>query len=267
MSTATFSDRVHSLIERVYSGNVLEASKQIGVPYATLTRVINEPNRSPRSDTLQRIGDHFGVGVDTLLTGSGKGEELASGALDLNDFDYPWSDLFKWADVVDALPLTAEAQVAMFDLPMAVRSASSPFNDAAIDRSGAAPQWRASYREAFHLQVRAWTTFFEGWVSAVGPAGVAEAIHANLTAVQLGFSRNALLAVHAGKLDPAVVAQVAQGSALTTPTRDRLQRLYEGSRQHQRLSDLGDVPPMVKVDLAGIRRRKQSVKVARPRKR
>lgn len=233
MSVENFASRVSGLVRTKYGGNVLEAAHDIGIPYATLTRVMKEPDRSPRADTLQRIAQRCGVTVDYLLTGQASAADRAWLAFDVESSDLPFADLMQWADLVDSLALDAQTRAAVFDLPFHVRGAGLALVGAAITRGGGEARWRDSYKEAQRLEVRAWTTLLRGWIDAEGCGSVAGEIRARLAEVALGFSAVPIRMAATGKLTvedilSAVDGRPVDGESLVSHVR----RLLAGSRAH-----------------------------------
>lgn len=78
-------------------------SKDTGVPYTTLTKILNGSTRHPRVDVLQKIADYFNVPLDQLTKGT---EESTP----LNAPDWASS-----RDMADIKKILEEDQGVLFD--------------------------------------------------------------------------------------------------------------------------------------------------------
>jgi transcriptional regulator with XRE-family HTH domain len=59
---------VQQLVDQFDDGSTLRASTRIGIPNATLDKILKGLSKNPRVETLHQIAKAYGVGLDFLLT-------------------------------------------------------------------------------------------------------------------------------------------------------------------------------------------------------
>lgn len=67
----SLADRIRALVAARYPEGAQRAAHAMGIPNATLHKILAGGSANPRANTLQTIAEHFGASIDWLLRGSG----------------------------------------------------------------------------------------------------------------------------------------------------------------------------------------------------
>src|SRR3954471_7848126 len=104
----TLRDRVRALVDEKRL-TVNAAAAAIGIPQPTLAGILSGRTKEPRRSVVSQIAKHFGVDVDWIYDGVGRGigDQLGDN----------WSAAsLKWMDMVLGLQLPEPANTALHEL-------------------------------------------------------------------------------------------------------------------------------------------------------
>ena len=192
------ADRLRSLIDRDFAGNVNRASKAWTVPQPTLHRCVNGETDAPNARTLQKIASFYGTTVEWLLDGVGVGP-LA--------LEYPFAEFRAWETLVKTLSLPESIESLVLALPGTISAANfalcewGMFNwrGKRVSEKRIEPALRARW-EASAMELEAWTVWLRGLITSYGKLAVRNKLESEADRIRLGFQPFATYLRDAGRL-------------------------------------------------------------------
>ena len=175
--------RVQALIdEKKLSVNAAAAA--IGIPQPTLAGILSGRTKEPRRPVVAQIAQHFGVDVEWIYEGKGRGIGDRLGDT--------WSSAaLRWMDMVLGLKLPEPANSALHDLPMTTAQASTTMflpRLAALTTPHEFPRATRKLREASTHEHEAWIAWLEEWMELAGRDVVRDAIIEHAERFRLRFA-------------------------------------------------------------------------------
>ncbi len=192
------ADRLRSLIERDFAGNVNRASKAWAVPQPTLHRYVNGLTKAPDARTLLKIAGFYSTTVEWLLDGVGTGP-LES--------EYPIPEFRAWETLVKTLSLPESVESLVLALPGTISAAGfalcewGMFNwrGKRVSEKRIKPARRAWWL-ASALELEAWTVWLRGLITSYGKLAVRNKLESEADRIRLGFQPFAIYLRDTGRL-------------------------------------------------------------------
>lgn len=188
----TLHDRVRTLIESRYGGNVNAAAKASGIPQRNLAAIVAREIKNPRAELVGRIARWFMVSTDWLLTGEGKGPD--------DEWGVGVQEFLEWKHLITDLKLDEPVHTLTLRLPRAAAGAMIVFR---VSQLGGRPtrkrkiehyelEERAPFAPGFldasRLEYQAWLAFFKQWLELAGREKVRQVLMRNAEAIRVRFA-------------------------------------------------------------------------------
>jgi transcriptional regulator with XRE-family HTH domain len=155
----TLAHRVKALVDEWHGGSIRSASGHLGIPNATLHRIVEGKVTNPRADALQKIAQGYRVTLDWLLSGEGE-----SPSINPAEMHFPREAARRWDLLLRSLDLPWEIMHELWGLPnrFGEQIMVLPFDLRREDRSVI-----GRFKKAREHGYLAWVTFLsaaiEGW--------------------------------------------------------------------------------------------------------
>jgi len=236
-----FGARVERRVKELFGGNVLKAATAIGVPNATLARIIK--GNMARMGTLQQLARGLNTTTDWLLSGAG-GEPDAIPAEDAEGLPVPES--FRYAWVLDEIGVPPAVAHAAHMLPASLQLA-------ALRLMGKRKPTEA-IDDAIRQSVVVWLKLITALRDALGDEALRASLVAHHDEMRLGFSPVAETLLQRGQIAPADLADAVIETDTRTPF-ELLREYVRWTQEAKRTKSSGTTTPKKR---ASRTRRKES---------